>query len=957
MATAGHIADQTSGDRVLKYYTVTLGNTLGHDPGIVKKFHELIPGLNNVLNSEKCDFILVFLHFDLQAGTDIKEAVKILNALSDDKPAILMVLHHKSDLKTTVPDSRGAVNRKNTITVDLLYCKEMGLLRCYKNDEALCEVINYINPENILNIGPRQSQTHEQMVKNPHPKYFTLATGNTLGHHVSLEGKLQELIPGLQKVQNLDECDFILVFCPFVSRAETDIEAAVKKLNILPGNRPTVLVVLHHNPESVVPESSRRVHRENTVTVDCLFHEGQGLLHCSINDEALSKVINWLQSEGILSNPAKQNPNQDSTANQRLMLPHKKYFTVVIGNTFARDVGLEGKFEELIEGLQKVQKLEECDFILVFCLFDSRCGTDIEPALNMLSGLPGNKAAIVLVLHYTSDPNTIVPDSSEAVNRKNTITVDVLFCKDVGLLTCCKNDEALCKVINWINNADITNMGPRQSQNQDTTANQMLMHRHKKYFTVVTGNTFARDVGLERKLEELIEGLQKVQKLEECDFILVFCLFDSQCGTDIKPSLNMLSSLPANKPAVVLVLHHTSDPNTIVPDSRGAVNRKNTITVDVLFCKDVGLLTCCKNDEALCKVINWINNADITNMGPRQSQTDEHITNQLVKNQHPKYFTLLSGNTLGHHVSIERKLQELIPGLQKVQDLEECDFSLVFCPVVSRTDTEAAVKKLSTLPGNRPTVLVVLHHTFDPESVVPDSSRRVNRENTVTVDCLFYEDQGLLQCSKNDEALSKVINWLYIEGILTKPAKQTQSITTDKGIKNWFSSWGTWTKQENKQSHQNHTVHQLLKRHPLKHYSLNTGKTLGHDIGIERKLEELVPSLQKVQKLEECDFILVFCPIVSRAGTDIEAAMRELSSLSGTKPAALMVLHHTFDPEQIVPDSKMTVKRDHLITVDCLFHEDHGLLRCNKNNEACILVSDWIKAQVLPMTKKGNKFN
>lgn len=57
-------------------------------------------------------------------------------------------------------------------------------------------------------------------------------------------------------------------------------------------------------------------------------------------------------------------------------------------------------------------------------------------------------------------------------------------------------------------------------------------------------------------------------------------------------------------------------------------------------------------------------------------------------------------------------------------------------------------------------VLVVLHHTFDSEKTVPDSSRCVNRTDILTVDCLFYEGTGLLECQKNSDAVDKVVNWL-----------------------------------------------------------------------------------------------------------------------------------------------------------------------------------------------------
>uniref|UniRef100_A0A3B1JL48 Uncharacterized protein n=1 Tax=Astyanax mexicanus TaxID=7994 RepID=A0A3B1JL48_ASTMX len=110
----------------------------------------------------------------------------------------------------------------------------------------------------------------------------------------------------------------------------------------------------------------------------------------------------------------------------------------------------------------------------------------------------------------------------------------------------------------------------------------------------------------------------------------------------------------------------------------------------------------------------------------------------------------------------ELKLKEGIPGLKEEFNVENCDFILVFCSVVSRagTDFQSALKKLQNLPESKRTVLVVLHHTFDQELTVPDSSRSVNRENTLTVDCLFHEDRGLLQCCRNQEALDTVTNWI-----------------------------------------------------------------------------------------------------------------------------------------------------------------------------------------------------
>lgn len=61
-------------------------------------------------------------------------------------------------------------------------------------------------------------------------KFFVLLTGNTLSAHKKIIDHLKDQRSGLQEVRTVDESDFILVFCPVVSRAGTDVEAAVKKL-------------------------------------------------------------------------------------------------------------------------------------------------------------------------------------------------------------------------------------------------------------------------------------------------------------------------------------------------------------------------------------------------------------------------------------------------------------------------------------------------------------------------------------------------------------------------------------------------------------------------------------------------------------------------------------------------------------------------------------------------------
>lgn len=118
---------------------------------------------------------------------------------------------------------------------------------------------------------------------------------------------------------------------------------------------------------------------------------------------------------------------------------------------------------------------------------------------------------------------------------------------------------------------------------------------------------------------------------------------------------------------------------------------------------------------------------------------------------------VLAGNTLGSHATFLDWLARRT-NFQKVESIEECDVTLIFCPIVSRvgTDIEAANRQI---PASRPGVLVVLHPTFNPEYVIPDTGRFVTRSDIVTVDCLFHDGE-LLNCSCNEEAVKRVYNYL-----------------------------------------------------------------------------------------------------------------------------------------------------------------------------------------------------
>uniref|UniRef100_A0A8C1XC94 Uncharacterized protein n=1 Tax=Cyprinus carpio TaxID=7962 RepID=A0A8C1XC94_CYPCA len=111
-------------------------------------------------------------------------------------------------------------------------------------------------------------------------------------------------------------------------------------------------------------------------------------------------------------------------------------------------------------------------------------------------------------------------------------------------------------------------------------------------------------------------------------------------------------------------------------------------------------------------------------------------------------------------------------------------------------------------------------------------------------------------------------------------------------------------------------------------------------------MQTQIEDLREVRTVDESDIILVFCPIVSRAGTDIDVALKHFSNYTDFKLAVLVVLHHTFDPEKVVPDSSKCVNRTDILTVDYLFYDDTGILKCQKNSDSTNKVLNWLIQQV-----------
>ncbi|XP_071324240.1 uncharacterized protein [Trachinotus anak] len=400
----------------------------------------------------------------------------------------------------------------------------------------------------------------------------------------------------------------------------------------------------------------------------------------------------------------------------------------------------------------------------------------------------------------------------------------------------------------------------------------------KNFFVFLAGNTNDAHRDLVKKFKEA--GHREVDSHQECDYCLVFCPIASRVGTDVSEALDRA---PAGKPIILVVMHHTFNPNHVVAESRRLVENTNIhLTVDCLFYES-RLLNCPTNEIA------WFDIQKRLGFGQAITRfTEGSLASQVLDSSWKNFFVFSAGNTNDAHRDFVKKFKEA--GHREVDSHQECDYCLVFCPVASRVGTDVS-EALDRAPADKPIILVVMHHTFNPDHVVAESRRLVENTNVhLTVDCLFYESR-LLNCRTNE------IAWCNIQKHLGFGQSSQSSQVIDSSWKNFF----VFSAGNTKDAHRD-----FVKKF----------KEAGH---------------REVDSHQECDYCLVFCPVASRVGTDVSEA---LDRAPADKPIILVVMHHTFNPDHVVAESRRLVENTNVhLTVDCLFYETR-LLNCPTNETA-----------------------
>ncbi|XP_039455735.1 uncharacterized protein LOC120433522 [Oreochromis aureus] len=215
--------------------------------------------------------------------------------------------------------------------------------------------------------------------------------------------------------------------------------------------------------------------------------------------------------------------------------------------------------------------------------------------------------------------------------------------------------------------------------------------------------------------------------------------------------------------------------------------------------------------------------------------------------------------TAGETFGADNVLLRDLVGLQvESTDQQGCSVIILFCPISScvGSDMKAAMKKVS---GDKPVILVLMHHTRNPDySTCGESQCSVYQNVVLVVHVLFHESvKGLLPSSKNNEAVQQIHYKLLQYSSISR-------LRNDQGIQDMSQS-SRRTVEE---------AHEVV--HKVKVHIVTAGETFGADNVL---LRDLVGLQVESTDQQGCSIIILFCPISSCVGSDMKAALKKVSAV------------------------------------------------------------------------------
>ncbi|PWA31552.1 hypothetical protein CCH79_00002997, partial [Gambusia affinis] len=120
-----------------------------------------------------------------------------------------------------------------------------------------------------------------------------------------------------------------------------------------------------------------------------------------------------------------------------------------------------------------------------------------------------------------------------------------------------------------------------------------------------------------------------------------------------------------------------------------------------------------------------------------------------------KFSSFITGETFDAHQALMEKVRNKIPAMHV--DPKDAHAFLVVCPITSRvgSDVESAMANPEVSSLGKPVILVLMHHTRDPDYSTGGTKWSEVYDNVkLDVHVLFHETvPGLLTCQQNDQAI------------------------------------------------------------------------------------------------------------------------------------------------------------------------------------------------------------
>ncbi|XP_062267787.1 uncharacterized protein LOC133973759 isoform X1 [Platichthys flesus] len=148
--------------------------------------------------------------------------------------------------------------------------------------------------------GDSNARTSAHYSQEVTVKYKMVVAGQTFGAHTQLMDQVNRATKGnVELLENSQDSQIIIVFCPITSRVESDVKAAMTGV---PGDRPIILVKMHHvcESKSSLCFNTSIDDRNDVLQVNVFYHENfPGLLKCQLNENAVYEIQQELLKHSV----------------------------------------------------------------------------------------------------------------------------------------------------------------------------------------------------------------------------------------------------------------------------------------------------------------------------------------------------------------------------------------------------------------------------------------------------------------------------------------------------------------------------------------------------------------------------------------------------------------------------------------------------------------------------------